>query len=875
MYHKAPKKALQFLRWFCHEDFVEEIEGDLIEIFESECINDPKKANRRFTWNVIRHFRPEFIKPFSHFYKPISCAMFKSYFKTGWRNLSRNQGYSFINIGGLAIGMAAAILISLWVYDELSFNKHFKNYENIGRIWVGQTDPETSAVTGDIAIPYPVLMSLKKNYSHYFKRTAAAWWIGDYTLTSGDKKFIKTGEFIEPEGLEMFSLKMLNGSYTSLDDPHSIILSQSTARAIFGNDDPMNKTVSINNRMEAKVTGVYEDIPRNNHFSDIGFFSPWALWVSVSPWIREVENNWASKSFSLYVELQPNVSPESVNAPLKEFYKQHLPPEHNSLLKNYQPFAQVVPMKTWHLFSEFVNGKPVTGRISFVWLFGIAGLFVLLLACINFINLCTARSEKRARESGIRKVIGSLRSQLVSQYLTESFIVVFIAFVCSIVLVWLCLPAFNNFADKHIQFPFTNPLFWVTSLLFMIFTSLMAGLYPAVYLSSFQPVKVLKRTFRTGRAATLPRKILVVFQFSISVMLIIGTVIVYQQIAYTRNRPVGYDRAGLISVLMSDPDFQGKQELLRHELKQTGYVEETAYSNSPLTFAWNNTGGWSWTGKNPDLISEFTASHVSENFGKAVKWKIIAGRDFNRNLASDSSSVIINASAASYMHLKDPIGQWIVSKNGERKKIIGIAEDIIMGSPYEPVKQTIFFWNPYEYSNIIMRLKQGAKSLEALNAVEKVFKTIVPEMAFDYKFTDDEFAKKFSQEERIGKLSAVFAVLAIMISCLGLFGLASYVAEQRTKEIGIRKVLGASVSNLWRMLSGDFVMLAMISCLIAIPLSWYFTHNWLQGYQYRTEISWWIFLITAIGAVIVTLITVSYQAIKVALTDPVKSLKSE
>lgn len=801
--------------------------------------------------------------------------MIKNYLLIAVRNLRKNPGHSFINIGGLVLGMAVAILIGLWIYDELSFNRHYQHYESIGQVWAGRTDPETSTIDGNITMQYPAAAILRNNYPHYFKHVLVAWWITDYTLSVDDNKFLRKGEFIDGGALDMLSLKMLKGTHVSLNDPHSIVLSRSTAETFFGNGDPLGKTLKIDNRMDVQVTGVYEDIPRNNRFSDVQFFAPWALLVSSNPWIKGMENNWDNRSFNIYVQLQPDVTMEAANAAINDFYYKNLPEDLLKTVDKYNPFAQVIPMSTWHLYAEFENGKPVRGRITFVWLFGIAGIFVLLLACINFINLSTARSEKRAKETGIRKAIGSVKAQLVGQFLSESFLVVLLAFVLSAMLVMFSLSWFNELTGKDVIIPFDNMVFWIIIIVFLVLTGFMAGLYPAFYLSSFQPAKVLKGTIHFGRFAALPRKILVVFQFSVSVVLIIGTIVVYQQIQHARNRPVGYSRESLISIRMTDPNFQGKHDVIRNELFNTGFVEETAFADNPLTMAWSNSGGFDWEGKDPGTNSNFTVCYVSDTYGRAVKWQLLKGRDFDKRLASDSSVVIVNESAVKHMNLENPVGESITHESGTKMKIIGVVKDLIMGSPYEPVRQTIFRWNDYVFSNIIIKIKVTSGSHEAIAEIEKVFKRIVPTAAFDFTFADEAYAKKFSQEERIGKLAGIFAALAIFISALGLFGLASYVAEQRTKEIGIRKVLGASVSSLWRMLSADFVVLVIISCLIAVPVAYYFMNTWLQKYQYRTEISWWIFLMTGIGALVITLLTVSFQSIKAALMNPVNSLRRE
>lgn len=806
--------------------------------------------------------------------------MIRNYFKIALRNLFKNKVYSFINIGGLAVGMSVAILIGLWIYDELSYNKYHKNYEGIAQIRNIGTDPNTGITRSGPALQFPLGTALKNNYKHYFKHVLQAFWVGDYTLSAGNDKYPKRGEFIDGDVIDMLSLKMLKGSAASLQDPHSVILSQSTAQAIFGSQDPVNKNLKIDNRMDVVVRGVYEDLPKNNRFADIEFFSPWSLWVSSNDWVKASENEWNNSSFNVFVQLQPNVSVEQANMALQGFYDKNAPKQIANEWRKYKSGIFLYPMKQWHLYSEFKNGVVVGGRITFVWLFGIVGIFVLLLACINFMNLSTARSEKRAKEVGIRKAIGSVRAQLIQQFLSESFLVVLFAFGLAVGFVLLGLPWFNNLADKDMSIPFTNPVFWAISIIFIVFTASLAGMYPAFYLSSFQPVKVLKGTFKLGRFSSLPRKVLVVVQFTVSVVLIVGTIVVYQQIKHARNRPVGYNREGLIKVALNDPNYEGKQDVIKNQLLNTGMVENMALSSSPLTEIYSNAGGYNWKGKDPELASDFAVINVTHDFGKLVDWKIAAGRDFSRAFATDSNAIVINETAAEYLGLKNPIGEFVTnSDEGANKawQIIGVVKDLVMQSPYEPVKRTFYFLDPkyQDVSQMIIKMKPDVSANEALPKIEAVFREIVPSALFDYKFVDQEYGKKFSQEERIGKLASFFALLAILISCLGLFGLASFVAEQRTKEIGIRKVLGASISSLWGMLSRDFVILVIISCVIAAPVAYYFMSQWLEKYNYHTEISWWVFVVTGLGALGITLLTVSYQAIKAALMNPIKSLKTE
>ncbi|OIN57521.1 ABC transporter permease [Arsenicibacter rosenii] len=804
--------------------------------------------------------------------------MFLNYLKIAFRTLTKQKGYSVINIGGLAIGMAVAILIGLWVYDELSYNKQYPNYTRIAEVRHYGTEPSTGITRGSQACQIPLGTALKMRYRSYFKHILLGNWIGDYTITASDKKLMGRGKFIEGGVIDMLSLAMLKGDKTALNDPHSIILSKSMAESVFGSVNPVGKTLKIDNRMDVTVTGVYEDLPQNADFGDVKFFAPWALWVSSNGWIQDVVNSWSNSSFSVYVQLADNTSLEAANAGLTGFYAKNLPQDLAHEADDYKMVLYLYPMQQWHLYSDFKDGRPAPGRIRFVWLFGIVGGFVLLLACINFMNLSTARSEKRAKEVGIRKAIGSLKKQLVQQFLSESFLVVCLAFGLTLLLVYGFLPFFNDLAGKDMLFPADNLYVWMACLAFMVLTALLSGLYPAFYLSSFQPVKTLKGSFRVGKAAAIPRKVLVVLQFTVSVVLIIGVFVVYRQIQHAQNRPVGYDRKGLLSVIMNDPNFHGREEAIQRELLATGVVTGTAFSSSPLTNVWNNTGGFTWTGKDPKTESDFSVTKVSHDFGSLAGWKFLAGRDFSRTFGTDTAAVILNETAAKYLNLKNPVGEFVTIDDGQKKlRIIGVIKDMLMQSPYEPVKRGMYYLDAGhdDAQRLIVRLSPHASAQEALPKIEAVVRKTVPSALFQYSFVDQDFAAKFATEQQVGKLAAVFTLLAILISCLGLFGLASFMAEQRTKEIGIRKVLGASVLNLWGLLSKDFLILVTIAFGIATPIAWYLLDSWLQQYKYRTDLSWWIFVLAGAGAIGITVLTVSVQSVRAALMNPVKSLRSE
>ncbi|VXB31226.1 ABC transporter permease [Maribacter litoralis] len=799
--------------------------------------------------------------------------MFKNYLKIAWRNLLKNKGYTIINVGGLALGMAVTLIIGLWIQDELTYNSYFKNKDSIAQVFQSQTfNGETG--TGP-AIPRPLEKALRDGYSDNFKHLIMCSWTNDHYLKYGDKSISRPGNYMQQAGPELFGLNIIKGEKDGLREINSIMLSQSTADALFGSEDPIGKTVTVSNEHKLNVSAVYSDIPVNNSFNDTEFIIPWEKYLAVNEWIKNAEDSWGNNSFQMFVELADNTTIEQVTDRIKNVKK-----DLNEDTAQFNPQIFLFPMKDWYLRSSFENGKQEGGRIKYVWLFGIIGAFVLLLACINFMNLSTARSEKRGKEVGIRKSIGSQRGQLIYQFLSESFIVVLFAFVVAILLVLLSLNGFNDLSRKEIVFPWGNGLFWGASLIFILFTALLAGSYPALYLSSFKPVDVLKGTFKTGKHAGLPRKILVVLQFTVSVAFIIGTVIVMQQINYAKNRPVGYDKEGLIQVPTFSQDFVGKYDLMRAEFIGSGAVVEMSTSSSPTTRIWSNRGGFVWDGKPEGFQEDLAWTEVSPEYAKSLNLKIVEGRDFSRDFASDSLGILINETAKKYLGMENLIGQFLRDDDEEDPnpplKIIGVVQDMITQSPYEPVKQGVYVYDRHDNASYYnMRLNPNQSATQNITTIENVFKEHFPDIPFEYDFIDGEYGEKFASEERIGTLSGVFTALAILISCLGLFGLTSFVAEQRKKEIGVRKVLGATIFNVWNMLSKDFLKLVVISCFIAVPIAYFVMNGWLQEYPYRVILKWWIFAIAMLGAMLVTILTVSFQAIKAAKANPVKSLRTE
>ena len=792
--------------------------------------------------------------------------MLTNYLKIAWRNLVRNKVYSSINIGGLAVGMAVAMLIGLWVYDEMSFNKQFKNYDRLAKLWqFVKFDVEKTSYD---VVPIPLAQELQRKYPDF--ESVGLSVTRNVILAAGERKLLKTGNYVEPDLLDMLSLNVVSGARFGVNDVNTILLSESLANALFGTENPLNKLIKLDNKQTVKVAGVYEDFPANSTFNDIMFLAPWKFFAANDEGARRDQNEWDSNSYQIFAQLKPGADFDQVSAKIKDIrVKRDNPP-------GYKPEFFLHPMTKWHLYADFKDGVNTGGLITFVWLFGIIGGFVLLLACINFMNLSTARSEKRAKEVGIRKAVGSVRAQLITQFFSESLLVALLSFTLSILFLQLTLPYFNQVAEKKMVILWTNPLFWLAGLGFSLLTGLIAGSYPALYLSSFQPVKVLKGTFRANRFAAVPRRVLVGFQFTVSVTLIIGTIIVFQQIEHAKDRPVGYSRSGLIEIGMNAPELNGHYTVLRNNLLNTGAVTDMSESSNSVTVQYGGTTDISWKGKKPDSKPLVMTNYVTHDFGKTIGWQVKEGRDFSRDFTTDSASIILNEAAVRLMGFKNPIGELIRRGSPTREyKVIGVIKDMVKEDPFKPVNPSFFAIEYANVNTINLRLAPQLSAHEALAKVEQVIKKYSPDSPFDYKFVDDEYAQKFGAEERIGRLAGGFAILAILISCLGLFGLTSFMAEQRTKEIGIRKVLGASVGSLWGLLSKDFVVLVLIALLIATPLAYYGMNEWLQKYSYRTELSWWIFASAGAGALVITLLTVSFQAIKAALMNPVRSLRSE
>ena len=792
--------------------------------------------------------------------------MLKNYLRTAIRHLAKNRLHSLINIGGLAIGMAVALLIGLWITDELSYDKYNRRYDHIAQVVQNEivnSEPATIRV-----LPFPLADELRTHYGNNFTSVVMGSHINDHVLSAGDKTFSRSGAFFEAGAANLLDLTMIDGSGDGLKNPASILLSESAAKACFGNADPLDKPMKLDNDQLVRVAGIYKDIPANSEFASLEFIASWQLMYNA--WgMKDWSNPWRPNGFLIYTLLPDHADLASISRTIRDAKLNNVHADE----RDHQPKLFLQPMNRWRLYSDFKNGVSTGGRIDYVWLFGVIGAFVLLLACINFMNLSTARSEARAREVGIRKTLGSDRKQLIGQFLIESLVTAAMSFVLALLLTSLALPAFNELADKHLTIHWTAPLFWLAGLGFTLITGLLAGSYPALYLSAFRPVKVLKGFWRTGRFAALPRQTLIVVQFTVSVVLIIGTIVVFRQIQYAKNRPTGYDTNRLVMLRPSSNDIHDHFDAVRTALLQSRTIESIAESESYVSEFQSTSAGFEWPGMQSGVGQDFPVSAVGYDYGKTVGWQFTAGRDFSRDFPGDSSALVINEAAAAMMQLKNPVGQTI-KWFGSNHTILGVIKNTIIESPYAPIRPFFAYLAPV--GNIVtMRLSPTVNTATALETIESVYKKFAPGQLFNYQFADTHYAEKFGDEQRVGRLAGVFTILAIFISCLGLFGMAAFMAEQRTKEIGVRKVWGASVPNLWRLLSRDLLVLVMLALAIATPLAGIAMHHWLQNYVYHAALSWWIFASAGAGALLITLLTVSFQTIRAARANPVRSLRTE
>jgi ABC-type antimicrobial peptide transport system permease subunit len=792
--------------------------------------------------------------------------MIRNYFTIGWRTLIRGGGYSVINLFGLTVGMAAAMLIGIWIFHELNYNRSFQNYDRLAQLYHHVTFGNETLTINDV--PFPIGAALREQFAD-FEEVAMTSWPSEQIVRHGDKKLSATAMAVEPAFVPMFSLRILEGS-AQLNDVHSILLSKTLASTLIG-EGAVGQIIRFSNHDDLTVAGVYEDMPSDSHFAEVKMLVPMSYHFAMSDDNRKQQDSWENYAFQCFVLMNEKASVDSAEARIRQVLYKNASNDGKGL----KPVGMLFPMKKWHLYDEFKDGVSIGGQIRYVRMFGVLAIFVLVLACINFTNLSTARSEIRAKEIGLRKVVGSGRPQLVRQFLVESWLITTFSFLMALVIVWLSLPWFSEIAGKEIRVPLNLRLF-IMSLAFIILTGVLAGAYPAFYLSSFRPVKVLRGTFKAGRFAAIPRKVLVVFQFTVSIVIAVGTMVIFLEIRHVKDRPVGFDREGIFHLaIRTERLASADYNSLRYDLLATGVVENMAKSDYPVTGSMSATASITWEGKDPSLKPLIAMNSCSHDFPETNGFQFVEGRDFSRAFSTDSAAVIVNEMAARLISKDDVIGKMIRFNYGKDRQIIGVIKDQVRWGPFVKQSPHLYYINYDGMGYLTVRLKKSVRVKDALKMVAAVISKYDDEALFDYKFLDDDYARQFENEERIGGLARAISLLAALISCIGILGLAAFATNQRKKEIGIRKVLGASALGLWRMLSGDFLRLVMISIVLGLPLAYYTSDQWLQRYDYRIAIPWTVFIITAVLAIVATLAAVSYQALKAALANPVGSLKND
>jgi predicted permease len=785
--------------------------------------------------------------------------MFQNYFKTAFRNLWKNKVYGSLNIFGLAIGIACAGLIFLWIEDERSYNHNNLKRDQLYQILENQ--PFEGKTYTFSATPGLLAEGMKKEFPGIKNSCRLTW--DQYTLFGlGEKTIYESGNYADSSIFSMFTISFVQGKKENVfQQLHSLAISEKMAKKFFGDQkDIIGRTLKVDNKEEYVISGVFKDMPQNSSIK-FDWLSPFKIYHDDNQWLNEWDNN----GIQTFVELDEKANKGLIDKKLDNYLKA----KGTSIVA--VPF--LFSMNDWRLYSKFEEGKQTGGRIQFVRMFSIIAWIILLIACINFMNLATARSEKRSKEVGVRKVLGAGKKILVAQFIGEAMIMAFLSLVIAIGIIYLILPSFNSLVDKKLLIGFDDPLHLSFIVLIGLICGLVAGSYPALYLSSFNPIWVFKGLNIKGSGAALIRKGLVVLQFAISIILIIGTIIVYNQIQHIKNRDLGYNKNNIIQTGIRG-DMKKNFPVIKDQLLSSGYVENAAMSNLNQLYMGSSTGSFNWEGKDPSRKILVTQDFISPEYIKTMGIQVVKGRDFYPDPKQDSSSVIINETFAKMIR-KDEVVGMLLRQDTTKYTIVGVIKDFVFDDMYGKSDPLIFKCYPDYFGYMYVRLKKQASIENAVDKIEAIVKSNNPGYPFDYVFVDDEFNKLFKSEMLIGKLSRIFALLAIVITCLGLFGLAAYTAERRTKEIGVRKVLGASVTSIAGLLSEDFLKLVILSSLISFPVAWWLMHNWLQNYAYRIEISWWIFIVAAVLAIFIALFTISFQAIKAALANPVKSLRTE
>jgi ABC-type antimicrobial peptide transport system permease subunit len=858
-----PKYALNFLRWFCREDYVEEIEGDLTEVFEKDYEHSPRFANWKFNWSVIRYLRPQFLKSFKRRYYPNPIDMFRHNFLISIRSFKRYKTTFFINLFGLSSGLACALLIYLWVKDELSVDKFHDrnvyeamlNHHEAGRIHTANHSPALLAKAMHEEIP-EVDMAVTD--------TDPAWFGDNFTVSDGELNVKMPGKFSSADYFKMFSFEFVQGDrQKALDDKSAIVVSEKLAKSLFPNtNNVVGKSVEWNLLSfngSATIAGVFRDIPSNST-DRFDFVLPFQVFENM---LGKDAFHWGNYNAITFVRLKDGSHANAINEKISGFIKKKADWSNVTLF--------VRPFSDRYLYNNYDNGVLAGGRISYVTLFSMIAIFIVFIACINFMNLATARATRRTKEVGIKKVVGAARKDLIFQYMGESILVTITSLVVAVGFVLVFLPEFNDITGKQLTLDIDQELI-IATLAITLFTGILSGSYPALYLSGFNPIAVLKGRLSSSFGELVARKGLVIFQFVLSILLIVSVVVVYNQIDYIQHKNLGYSRENVIT-FPNEGKAIGTVDVFLEELKKTPGVANAAASAHDFSKSSNYTTDVSWEGKNPDDHIRFGCPaayyDLIETFGIEMK----EGRTFSRAFNNEGENVILNETAVKVMGLKDPVGKTI-KLWGSNKQIIGVMKDFHFASLHEKVEPFFFRFDPQFLPSIVVKIKAGEEQA-TLAGLTEFYKAFNPGYTLSYQFSDQIYQLQYTAEMRVALLSRYFAGLAIVISCLGLFGLATFTSERRLKEIGIRKVLGASEMGIIYLLSSDFTKMVLMAIVVALPISYFITAEWLKTFAYRTDIEWWFFVNAGAASLLIAWFTIGMQTFKAAKVNPAKCLRNE
>ena len=859
-----PQRALRFLRWFCRDDYLEEIEGNLLELYEQQYEESPAKARRQFAWNVLRHFRPAFIRSFKPHYSTNHTAMFRHNFLLTYRNFKRYKSTFLINLIGLSSGLACTLLIFLWVQDELSVDKFHQKDDRLYQVMENQHNTDAT-VTTDVT-PGLLAESLAEEIPEVEYATPASW-PENLTLSVESKDIKAEGQYVGKDFFNIFSYSLIQGHKDQvLADKNAIVISETLAMKLFNTtENIIGKSIEIQHERQFLISGIFKEVPSNSS-TQFDFVLSFEVYKDDSPWVL----GWKNNGILTYLTLREGSDASHFNQKIVDFVKSHGGEEYVTI------FAK--PYSENYLYGKYENGQQVSGRIAYVRLFSIIALFILSIACINFMNLSTAKASRRLKEIGIKKAIGAHRNSLISQYLSESLLMAGLSLIVAVVIVMLFLPQFNEITGKHLTVDLDIPLF-LAMLSITVLAGLLAGSYPALYLSNFKPVAILKggaalSNFNSSVGELWARKGLVIFQFILSIILIVSVLVVYQQIAYTQTKNLGYDKDNIIHFEVEGKAEKSLDAFLSEVSNIPGILKASSIAHSLVEGgSRSSSNSVEWEGKNPDDIVEMENVRVNYGMIEMLDIPMIAGRTFSKEYSADSTNIIFNEAAIETMGLKDPVGK-VIKLWGEDRQIIGVAENFHFQSFHEKVKPLFFILKPQQ-TWIVMAKVAAGREQETIVNFEKFYRQYNPGFTFDYSFMDEDYRAQYIAEQRVSTLSKYFAGIAILISCLGLFGLAAFTAERRLKEIGIRKALGASDLSIVRLLSGDFTKMVLLAIAIALPVSYFLAARWLESFAFRIDLAWWYFAGAGLLALLIAWFTVGLQTVRAARVNPVECLRDE